>query len=104
MFDQIRRSPSGRYWCSPQHAAAEQRAREADRVKKLEVLARRTMPHRPAEDEKAARVNQLRNLGTKWDDVRKQVEQEFKIYTTVGALQALLKRYRKRQEPMKQVS
>ena len=57
----------------------------------------RTMPHRPAEDERAAYANQLYNQDLKWSAIQKRTEAKFKIHTTIRALRALRSRYLKRQ-------
>jgi transposase len=72
-----------------------------DTIAKLKAaLAQRvsTMPHRPPEDKRAARVNQLRKQGLRWSVVHARIEQEFKIHTTLSALQMLLKRYLEREK------
>lgn len=64
---------------------------EAERLKNA-------MPHRPAEKKRAARVNQLRKQRLPWKVVHARIEREFKIHTTLRALQMLLKRYLERQK------
>lgn len=100
ILDRIRRRDSD-HFCDGRCNAAERRCREADRVAKIEAqLAQgvRTMPHRPPEDKRAARVNQLRKQGLTWKVIHHRIQQEFKTFTSLNALQTLLKRYLERQK------
>lgn len=72
----------------------------ADRKHKLaeaeRILAKPT-GGRIAEDDRAARVDELYKQRMKWDQIQTSVEAEFRIHTTVKALQELRKRWMKRQ-------
>lgn len=84
------------------------RGKEAEQIlaeaKQLAAKGVRTMPHRPADDKRAARVNELYNGGMRWAAIQTQIEQEFEIHTTRKALHELRRRYIERQERMKKVS
>jgi hypothetical protein len=54
------------------------------------------MPHRRADDERGARLDQLSKQGLKWKVIHPQIEREFNTHTTLDALRMLLKRFRER--------
>jgi len=66
-------------------------------ITQLKVKAEK-FPHRPPEDKRAARVYQLRKQRLPWKVVHARIVQEFRIHTTLDALQMLVKRYFKRQK------
>jgi hypothetical protein len=43
-------------------------------------------------------VNQLRKQGLTWKVIHHRIQQEFKTFTSLNALQTLLKRYLERQK------
>jgi hypothetical protein len=74
--------------------AARERRQRVRAIVQAALKAKR--PGRHPDDETAARVERLYNLGMQWDAIKSQVERETRVYRTVDAYQNLLKRYRER--------
>jgi hypothetical protein len=96
-FDRIGRNKSGQHFCCNLHNTAESNARMGDRLAKAERILARPKGGHPKEDKRGFRVNELYLEHIKWHHIHKTIESEFKVHTTIKALQELRKRFVERQ-------